>query len=100
MTAIIFKDDDSGYLHWLAENPKGYVVNMRVRLDPDYLILHCATCPSINRYPDMKVFPGGFTERSYRKFCSTSLPELSDTLGEMTGKEDPFSEVCGLCKPE
>ena len=99
MTAIIFKDDDSGYLEWLSGNPDGYVVNMRQKLDPDYLVLHCATCSSVNKYPDMEASPGGFTERGYRKFCSTSLPELSDNLSDMTGKDDPFSEVCGRCKP-
>ena len=97
MAVILFEDDDAGYLRWISEHPAGYVVNMRRWLDPDYLVLHRASCFSINRYPKMLEHPGGFTERSYRKLCSSSLSELEAHLSQMTSKPDPFSKVCSLC---
>ena len=97
MAVAFFEDDDMGYLQWISEHPDGYVVNSRRRVGPDYLVLHRASCFSINRYPNMDEEPGGFTERQYRKFCSTSRSELEDHLRRMIGEPDPFSKVCSLC---
>ena len=54
-TATYFKDDDVGYLRWVAENPQGYVVNLRRWHDPTYVVLHRACCSAIQRYPNMAV---------------------------------------------
>ena len=81
----LFEDDDAGYLRWISEHPNGYVVNMRRSVDPNYLVLHRASCFSINRYPNMDEDPGGFTERAYRKLCSTSLSALEDYLRRAIG---------------
>ena len=40
--AIEFKDDENGYLDWLAANPHGYVLNIRQPYTPDYAVLHNA----------------------------------------------------------
>ena len=97
MAVILFEDDDTGYLRRISEHPDGYVVNMRRWLDPDYLVLHHAGCPSVIRYPNMRENPGGFTERAYRKLCCTSLSELKDHLSQMTSSPDPFSKVRSRC---
>jgi len=97
MTVIVFEDDDDAYLRWVAEHPDGYVVNMRRRLDPNYIILHRADCPTIARYPNMDKDPGGFTERAFRKLCSTSLSELRGYLAPTRSEPDSFSKVCSRC---
>ncbi len=100
MTSILFDGDDSSYLQWLQSNPHGYVVNMRRRFDPDYVVLHRAGCSSITRYPMMDKNPGGFTERNYRKLCGASIASLQGHLSEITNKRQPFSKRCSLCHVE
>ena len=100
MAVTLFEHDDAGYLRWISEHPNGYVVNTRRWIDPDYLVLHRASCFSINRYLNMHENPGGFTEREYRKLCSTSLSELEAHLRRIIREPDPFSNVCSLCAPE
>ena len=57
MTVILYEDDEVSYLEWISEHPDGHVVNMRRWLDPDYLVLHRATCFSINRHRNMRAYP-------------------------------------------
>jgi hypothetical protein len=99
MAAVCFKDDDNSYLRWVSEHPDEYVVNMRRRLDPRYLVLHRADCKSITRYPFMKANPGGFTERGYLKLCGASISELKHSLKQITRRQDPFSKACSQCVP-
>lgn len=100
MTGIVFDGDDSRYLQWLQDNPHGYVVNMRRRFDPSYVVLHRAVCYSITRYPLMEKNPGGFTERDYRKLCGASIADLQGYLSKVTNKRHPFSKRCSLCHAE
>jgi hypothetical protein len=97
MTTIHFSDDDEAYLSWAAANPRGYVINLRRRFDPTYVVLHRANCPSILRYPRMETRPGGFTARDYTKLCGNSETELRSALRTMTGRETPFSKRCARC---
>ena len=97
MTVTLYEHDESGYLCWIAENPEGFVVNMRQSPDPDYLVLHYAHCASIKKYPRMQANPGGFTERGYRKLCSSSVSELKEYLRLLTRRSDRFSKVCSRC---
>ena len=82
---ILFEDDEAGYLRWINEHPDGYVVNTRRWFDPDYLVLHRASCSSIKIHRNMHDDPGGFTERNYRKLCSASLSDLEDHLRKLIG---------------
>ncbi len=97
MAVVLFENDESAYLQWLAENPDGYVVNMRKERDDDYLVLHHARCHSITRHHGMDENPGGFTERSYRKLCGASIASLQGYLSEITKQRHPFSKRCSLC---
>ena len=56
-----------------AAHPDGFVLNVRRRADPNYVVLHRATCGSIS---NDKQAPGAFTGRSYRKICATNVAEL------------------------
>ncbi|MFC4353031.1 hypothetical protein ACFOW6_15885 [Fodinicurvata halophila] len=100
MTVWHFVDDDAGYLDWLKQHPFGFVVNLRRSFDPDYVVLHCASCVSIQRYPKMKSEPGGFTERGYTKLCGESLGSLEQELERFTTRPEPFSKRCSLCMPK
>lgn len=70
----IFKDDDLGYLAWIARRPNGYVVNIPRSLNPRSARLHLANCRTI----------GGTSPRqgpwtgAYLKVCSESARELED----------------------
>lgn len=94
----VFDSDDSVYLEWLAAHPTGFVLNTRRRGDPDYIVLHRATCRTIG-HPTALASPGGFTERSYIKLCAESVDELRRWV-RATGRPDgSFSNVCGFCQP-
>lgn len=94
--AILFQDDDDGYLKWLEANPSGYILNARINPDPGYLVLHKAHCKAISTYGDMAK-PGGFTERAYIKVCSTNMRSIVDWI-KRNGREDrSFSKVCSKC---
>ena len=36
--ALVFRDDDAGYLAWIEANPDGYVINTRRQIDANYLV--------------------------------------------------------------
>lgn len=99
MAAVWFRNDDPGYLTWCEQHPTGYVVNTRREVDPNYTVLHRATCTAIRKYAEMDVRPGGFTERQYSKCCADSVEELRAVLESCTARRDPFSQVCHRCNP-
>jgi hypothetical protein len=43
----IFKDDEGGYLRWVALNPGGFVLNCERRPSARHLVLHRAICDTI-----------------------------------------------------
>jgi hypothetical protein len=86
-----FRDDDEGYLQWIADNPHGFVVNTRRQPDPNYLILHHSKCNRISGTPS-----GGkkWTEE-YIKICSLDRMELENCLEVLlSGRLKP----CTYCK--
>lgn len=91
-----FGHNDDGYLRWLEANPRGYVLNVRRRPDPNYVILHRATCHSIssNRFPY-----GAFTHRNYRKICAVSPSNLSAAARAQGRTDGSFSKRCSFCSP-
>jgi hypothetical protein len=99
MAVIKFDNDESGYLTWLDMHRSGFVVNGRREFDPDYMVLHRATCGSINVHRGINEKPGGFTERNYVKYCGESIEELEEFLRKLKGRSQSFSKECSLCKP-
>jgi hypothetical protein len=86
-----FVNDERGYLRWLEENPRGYVVNSFRSPTSNYLKLHRASCKHIN-----KGFENNWTTGDFIKTCSTDPAALDDWAKTATGSGvDP----CGACKP-
>jgi hypothetical protein len=86
----VFKDDNAGYLAWLAANPQGFVVNSDREPKASYLVLHRATCEAISS-PQDRNWSG-----PYIKTCSTDLPELENWAKTLGGQ---LSHGCPSCKP-
>ena len=86
-----FVKDDEGYLCWLTENPRGFVVNSHRRPVRIYLKLHRASCKHIQ--PPAYT---NFTTNDYIKTCSTEVTALAEwARREVGGDLNP----CGICKP-
>lgn len=95
---VVFKNDDDGYLKWLQDNQSGFVLNTREAIiDPDYMVLHNASCKQISVYPNMIQNPGGFTERDYIKICSDSKEGLSEWVKQNGRADGSFSKECSKC---
>lgn len=97
--ATEFAGDDAAYLDWLASHPGGFVLNVRSRPDPFYMVLHRATCRTISAIANEADF-GGYTERAYRKICGDSIDELRGWARSHGRPDGSFSKRCGLCRPE
>jgi hypothetical protein len=93
--ATVFMTDPE-YLDWLATHPDGYVLNLRKRPDPGYVVLHRATCPMISR-PQRT--PDAYTGRAYRKVGATKLGPLQAIAREHGRADGSFSKCCALCDP-
>ncbi len=91
-----FLDDEEGYLSWIATNADGLVLNVRRLADPDYVVLHRASCGSIS---SDKREPGAYTTRGYCKICATSVAELQLAAKREGRGDGSFSKRCSLCRP-
>ena len=87
-----FIDNDEGYLHWIATNRQGFVVDCYREPTPTYLILHRATCPTLSKLPGY----GTSWTKDYRKVCSSSRVDLQHwAQQEIHGSLNP----CEHCHP-
>jgi hypothetical protein len=93
---VHFLNDDPGFLAWTAANPNGFVLNVRRRPDPNYVVLHRATCKSIS---NERHAPDAFTGRGYRKICASSVAELQKAAQSEGRSNGSFSKRCSLCQP-
>lgn len=66
-----FRHDDQDYLRWLAQNPEGYVLNLSVPPNRNYLMLHRASCGDISKSSPLRG-PAQFTGGQYAKLCALS----------------------------
>jgi serine/threonine protein kinase len=96
--AVEFISDDEAYLRWLDENPGGYVVNTHRSVNPNYMVLHKATCGMIKSTQGIP--PGGYTERNYIKICSPVIEGLQTWVGQHGRPDGSFSSACKACHPE
>ena len=89
----IFVNDDSGYLDWIDRHPDGFVVNTYRTPNPQYLLIHRASCHSISKKtsPDYT-----WTEGGYLKACASAYDELDRWARREVGGE---LKACTLCKP-
>ena len=94
-SGVTYFDDDDAYFAWLADNPDGYVVNVRRTLTRGYVQLHRATCRSIS----VRREPGAYTERDYRKLCARTRRDISRAPTVCGRPEGSFTAECSLCQP-
>ena len=87
-----FVKDDPGYIAWLAEHPEGFVLNTYAHVTSAYLILHWASCRTINR----QLAPGSLWTDPYAKTCSDDREEIETWALRQTGKP---TKPCGHCLP-
>ena len=45
---VLFAGNDSAYFAWISSHPTGYVLNIRRKDDPTYVVLHKASCRTVN----------------------------------------------------
>jgi hypothetical protein len=89
---IEFRDDDAGYLAWLAAHPDGYVINILRSHSTNTARAHHAGCPTIS---GQNPAGGGWTG-PYVKVCADQLAELDHWACDQVGK--PI-QPCGTCHP-
>jgi len=98
-SAILFADDDAGYLRWLANHPDGFVVNTNHSPSPAYMQLHRASCATISEYRS-EANIGGFTERSYAKACADTTDDLRSWVRQHGRRDGSFTSVeCPMRQP-
>ena len=93
---IEFKDNEKRYFEWLAAHPDGYVLNVRSKADPNYVVLHRASCGSIS---SSKPAPGAYTCRGFRKWCAETILNLRVAAKKEGRQDGTFSKRCGHCRP-
>jgi hypothetical protein len=87
-----FLDDDAGYLAWAERHRHGFVVNADRTLSPNSLMLHRATCTSI----DGPARSGRTRTGTHRKVCGSDVDVLVDWCRTDIGV-DPA--CCRHCHP-
>ncbi|WP_198344201.1 hypothetical protein [Mycobacterium dioxanotrophicus] len=88
-----FRDDDDGYLAWIADHPDGYVINIVRGHTPAGARIHRASCWTVSR-PGPRA--ASWTEGQYVKICADRLADLEHWAA--TVLPGPI-ETCGTCRP-
>lgn len=94
-----FDNDDGGYLGWVAAHPQGYVLNIRARPDPTYIVLHRASCWAVGPRATVGWRADAYTGRDYRKVCGEQEEELRQWARTHGRPDGSFSSACKLCRP-
>jgi hypothetical protein len=87
-----FRDDDAGYLAWLATRPDGYVINIARKYTVAAARVHRASCRTISGQNPH----GGPWTGPYVKVCAEDLGELD--LWVIKQVREPISP-CLICHP-
>lgn len=93
MTGFVkFRDDDAGYLGWLADHPDGHVINVARSGNATQARVHHASCRTIRgRISASSTWTG-----AYVKVCAKHLVELERWAIEALGQS---ISPCGTCRP-
>jgi hypothetical protein len=87
----VFRDDDAGYLAWLAAHREGYVINIVRGYSVTAGRVHRAGCRTISG----KNPRGGAWTGPYVKICAENLAALEQWATDQVGKQVP---PCGSCR--
>ena len=94
-----YRDNESGYLSWLATNPDGFVLNIRAPWESHTHKLHKSACKAKDNNGNSKGL-APFTGGMYSKVCSLDpravLQWAADNIPNGTARVEP----CGTCKPD
>lgn len=85
----IFKDDERGYLQWVALNPGGFVLNCERHPSARYLMLHRTICDTICSEKRTN-----YTSTGYIKVCALTRKELDTWAKRETGGRITACEFC------
>lgn len=88
-----FLNDDAGYLAWLAAHDDGFVLNTYAHVAAGYLVLHRASCRTINR----DLAAGKVWTVQYGKACADAVDDLVAWAAERTSGTP---HGCGTCRPD
>ncbi|WP_133055064.1 hypothetical protein [Mycolicibacterium fallax] len=87
-----FRDDDAGYLNWLAANPEGFVVNIARNYSVSTARVHHATCRTISgQNPHNGPWTG-----AYVKVCAVKSADAEEWAANTVRMPIP---PCGTCRP-
>lgn len=89
MTEWIVRDDGR-YRRWLDEHPDGFVINTWASPKASYLVLHKASCRSVNRPSDDRLWTV-----QYGKAVSSEPAELVRWAREVTRGTPRDCQLCG-----
>lgn len=92
---MMFSGDDPSFIAWVQTHSSGWVLNVRRRHDPKYVVLHRATCHTLVQREGVPA--GGFTSRGYRKVCAENVESLRDWAGANGRPNRTFSKECSFC---
>lgn len=87
-----FRDDDDGYMAWLAAHPVGYVINIARSHSASTARVHHAGCRTISGTNPR----GGTWTGPYIKVCSEHRDELEQWAMKHARAQIP---LCGTCHP-
>jgi hypothetical protein len=85
-------DSDALYQGWLAENPRGYVVNSHRPPTATYVVLHRASCHTISGIPAS----GCSWTNQYLKVGATTKADALEWCRTSVGAHPT---ACGTCSP-
>lgn len=88
-----FENSDGAYLRWLRHNPEGYVLNVLRTHAPTGVMLHRATCFTIQHESFRH---SGWTTGDYVKVCAGSREPLRQWALWNAGALPPD---CLKCRP-
>ncbi|WP_176749609.1 hypothetical protein [Mycolicibacterium grossiae] len=88
-----FRDDDDGYLAWIADHPDGYVINIVLGHTPAGARIHRAGCWTVSR-PSLRA--ASWTKGQYVKICADRLGDLEHWAATVVAGS---IETCGTCNP-
>lgn len=88
---VVFRDDDAGYLAWLAAHSEGYVLNIGRSYSATDARVHHAGCWTISG----RSAPGKALAGSYVKVCAESLTALEQWAVATVERE---IQSCGTCR--
>ena len=90
MSTREFRDDDAGYLDWLAAHPGGYVINIARSLNATQACVHHAGCWTISGESRR----GSAWTGPYVKVCAEQLAELEQWAIDRVGEPIPRCRTC------